>query len=775
MADSRRLVGLVAVAAVISSGLLTVSGAAYGVSLPKSEGVVEALDVAAPRLVSGVDRAEVSMQVAKLIAPESNGHVFLAAAGDSRALGQAAANASQAGGLAIGAAGTTAGPVLAQLDQFQVTEVSLVGPASAFPSDLVAAIRARYSVNDDTVGDTAFDWSTAVDDPTARTEIVVGNTNSGNSIRAAVNLATVTGASLLLVDDSTNGAALAAILDDPSNELITVMGGNSALKTFDSLSDATVGRIVSHDVTSLVEIERTVVYSAVAGGHSTRRVVASTANDSGSLGPAGLLARHSGGVVISAGSAPAYIGLLSAPMTSLSVVGVGATEAKATELESAQTAQAGFPSWRVADTTLTSTGFTVSYNAVSGATRYVAHDLTGAQVATSTTTQITIPGAPASTAITARDASGANLRTLQYKVNEFSAAEDRPQAIIGSTSSPTNYMKFLGPQNVPRLISRLPISLTGEAPDPDSDTVPISVTCKGSFVDHSQPKTSQYQYRVTVLSTNPASCEATGNVPDPAIRDVGGVTFPATEVPAAALAADETVTVGEGVSTRASGSLLERAVATQFARNSDKSGRALAPGDDWDPVKFRYQAFIPEDKLWAPGSTGTISRPFQFFEGDNRYHNPNGTYRYRMDATVYFGSEHRIAYSEWMGQSVKFACRWPNGTDCIEQQRATAPLSELRMQDTSSADTSAHLVLAAAGTNPLHRFAPPIDGAVGFTIRPGGTTIRGVHDRMPVHEVWYTVVGWGEWYFAYGSDEWFAACLHANVAPGCTARFNVRV
>jgi len=56
----------------------------------------------------------------------------------------------------------------------------------------------------------------------------------------------------------------------------------------------------------------------------------------------------------------------------------------------------------------------------------------------------------------------------------------------------------------------------------------------------------------------------------------------------------------------------------------------------------------------------------------------------------------------------------------------------------NSGATSADFIVAARATNPL---APPgtpaIDAGVAFHLREGGTTVRGIHDNMPLHEIYF--------------------------------------
>ncbi|HEX2705071.1 MAG TPA: DUF3238 domain-containing protein, partial [Candidatus Lustribacter sp.] len=138
------------------------------------------------------------------------------------------------------------------------------------------------------------------------------------------------------------------------------------------------------------------------------------------------------------------------------------------------------------------------------------------------------------------------------------------------------------------------------------------------------------------------------------------------------------------------------------------------------------------------------------------------------------GSTHSIEITKNVGQTIAYGCTTPWGTDCVAIQSATAPDSELSWINVSSGNTTADFTLVAAAKNPLVSIAPTIDAGVAFHLRPGGTTVRGIHDRMPVHEIYFYVDGWGEWEPVYRSDAWFLPCLGGYaVAPGCETKFSV--
>ena len=317
-------------------------------------------------------------------------------------------------------------------------------------------------------------------------------------------------------------------------------------------------------------------------------------------------------------------------------------------------------------------------------------------------------------------------------------------------------MVFLGAANLPRLVLRRSIDPYG---GPAPAATQVAITCLSTFTDTAQSASLEHHYEVITLSSRSKACGA-ASTDGEALTQISGVTFPATVAPAMAAPA-------------ASQSRLSATV-SKATQGKPRASVTAAPGDGWPAVIFRYQAFIKEDKIWAPGFSGELSRIFKFYHGDARWYDPNGAYRYRFDARVTFGSLHSVTISKYMGTAYSYACKWPNGTDCLQKNSATAPLTQLNWINVAHGWTTADFTLTAAAKNPLESLAPAIDAGVAFHLRPGGTTINGIHDRMPVHEIYFYAEGWGEWATAYRSDAWNIACLAGrNAAPGCEARFSV--
>jgi hypothetical protein len=724
-------------------------------------------------VVGGANTAAVSGALAAAVSNGDPVPFYLSAPGDDLAFAIALANAGQVGGLAVSAVSSTdEGLILEQLGAAGATHVNLVGSPDSFTPSLREALSSYMYVNEDLLAASPMRWSLASLDSSYRSDIVVGNATVPGSVEASTLLAVSQGHALLVLNGTEATAEVSSLLDDPQNRSIVGMG-EGAIPGADALSEAAVSRVSTFPLSDATKAELSTASQVIAAGSSARRVIAASTRGVADLAVAATLAREFGGVALSQSVAESYVSLLAQAPVRVASAGAGATDAKASALDASVSTFAPPPGWRVTDVTGTEASHTIAFTPLTGATRYSAYNGDGAVVATSTTSSLTVPGVASPVAIVAESAAGAYLGTLQFKVNDYRSAADRPAAVAASTSdSMPNNLTFLGGPGLPRLVTRTAIPITGESPDPDGATVDVAITCAATFADSPSDGTVQYQYNVIALSQNPASCESAGTIGDVTIRDVLGVSFPPTEIPEAATSADRAGDAfGTDVTHAASRTVLQQLVADRTSSAGAFAERA--PGDGWAPLEFRYQAFIAESKVWTPGSTGDASRPHQFFGGDNRGPDPNGGFRYRQDVWVSFGTNHTILYEESMGATHKYKCSDLRGNNCVLQQTATSPLSGLNWSG-GGTNTTAKFALKNSAGNPLHALAPPIDANIAFYLNPGGTSIRGTHDAMPRHEIWFTVAGWNEWYHAYSSTYWTPGCLFGQL-PTCTTRFNVGI
>lgn len=763
---ARKMFASAAIGVLALVSLLAVGPTADVLSAPS------AASATAGTYIGGAGVAELSVAVATKLPATDTDTVWLAAAGDSNALAQANANSAQAGGAAVAAESTDAG-VLAQISEVGPTKVILVGAPGQFPQSLTASLANDYTLETKYVSDQPLGWSTGHHDASRRANVVVGDLDVPDSVALAASAAISRRATLVLLDGSEPTDSVAQILGDPSNEFITVVGDSSAMTVYEVLPEEVTHRIVDVPITDSAAAELTLLYDQIGNGSRALSVVASTTRSAGELATAARYATSVGAVAATTGVAKSYLEDLKTPAIDVVLIGVGADSASANALAATQRPANALPAIRVTDTTRNESAATsaVAFTPVSQATKYVAYDLAGSTVGTSTNSPITVTGEPSSTAIIAYNSAGTTLKTIQYRVNDYATAASRADAIIASTVGAENHLVFLGPTNLPRLVTRTKTSITEQIPDARANTETVAVICGTTFTDTSLAKTFQYDYRVTTLSRDPATCNAIGAPGDPTEIDLGGLTFPATEFPAAASKSPpgSLMSSREKPANSASASVMEQARLKPIG-----SSAALAPGDGWETIRFRYQTFIIPSKIAGAGF-GKLTRPFVAFGGDGRnFYHPNGSYRTRQDAYMSFGSSHRITHTPAMGETKKYACRWPNLSDCEQIGSKFAPMNELSLTGVSSNNTGGRFTFKVDATNPLQSGAPAISANVTVYGRPGGTTITGKHDRMPIHEVWFTVEGWGEWYWVYGSEYHRPICLIGSI-PTCTAKVNVRL
>lgn len=747
---------------------------------PSGQGSVSAASLSpstvltVPQFIGGTELAGLSDNVAAAVGSAST--VLLAASTDPQAVAQANANAAQLGAVALAGASSTNG-VLAQLSAVGPDAVSLVGAPADFSTELTAAVAAQYALDDVTyVSDDPVQWALATHDSAYRQRLIIGDGAVAHSPAYAAALAIATDSSLVLID-ATHNIGLVPLVTDTSNGSVTVLGDYSSFSELQDLDEATVDKITNIPLDDLAAASLSITRATIGAGASAKRLVASNADDPATLGLAARYAVAIGAVVTDRANATSYLSLLRSVPTSTTLVGVGATSSGGTALAGERPTPTATPAFRVTDTTATTASFTVVFTALPGAASYTAYDEVGTEVTTSTSASVTASGTPYDLAITATNASGQTLATLQYKVNGYQTTDDRPHVVVASTSGEENYLKFLGPASLPRLITRTAIPITGGIPDA-SATVSVAITCEPDYTDSSQPGTSQYDCRVYTLSNDPATCETTGTVGDATTLTTAGALFPPTELPMSAaastsLAAAIAATPDGPAATQ---SILQKVLnAARGGTASSSSGMStMVDGDGWTPIAFRYQTFIPNAKIGSPGFSGDIARPYIAFNGNDRGFDPAGDYKTREDVLVTFGTGHSITtLTRAVGTTHRYKCTWPWLASCVETNSATASSDGLAINRVVSTNTGGAFTFHVSAANPLQSVAPPISADLRITMAPHNTWLTGRHDNMPLHEVYLEFPEWeNEWYYAYQSRFYDPVCL-AGQLPGCSTWINI--
>ena len=748
-----------------------------------------------PSILSGRTLSEVSDNVGRIVSPRP-ARVALAANGDELSLAIAAANASAGGYAALMARSANASSVLDQLEAFDPDTVELVGSPDSFGPDLVTALQARYDVDQAHIASAPFDRGVAATDTTARNRIVVTDSTDVAEQSLAAQFAVATRTPLAVVDSQAVPATMATVFEDPNNTEIVVVGPVPASLGFEQVGQDLSPKVQWLDTSDIDKAQQAAIEAMISAGRDAPRVVASTDVGLGSAALAGLVAEAVDGVVSSTAALSSYSTTLYSPLSFVGAVGVSARSAAVSSLNAAQPTPQPAPTFRVTDVTVSGSSFTATTSAVAGATRYSAYDNTGSLAGTSTSRTITISGQPKELAILATSASGAALGEVQMRINDYSEPGRRDEIIVGSDSDGRNHLAFLGGTGVPRIITRLPVSMySGTVVDVEADIETIAITCESNFTDLALDGANQYTYQATVLNNDRETCGHAPNAGPDLTRTTSGVVFPATEALAEpSLSGDTTkepmTTSSEAVpeAPRARMSQLASVIRPE-ASSEDASASAndggkaanesqssgTGPGDGWPDVVFRYQAWIRKDKALAPEPSGLPTHPFVFYGGDGRSENPNGTYRFRQNVRVKFGSDHDQLYTEAMGETFKYACPLPTFWGCILRDRDTAPVSQLSRVDSFHAPTYGWFTLKADAKNPLGPpGSPAITAEMTVVYGPGRTVLLGLHDRMPSHEVWFYADGWGEWAHTYSSREKGLQCL-AGWIPGCTTLVNVEL
>lgn len=730
---------------------------------PTSQGTLEEVPI------SGVSLAGLSESALDESGLQSD-EVYLAASENPDAYALAAANANTTGKASLSAA-TSDSNLLAQLSGRGFDLVRLVGPENGFSTTTISALEvAGYSVDSAHLSNEKLFWSNFTQVSSMTNSVVIGNASDDDSSRVAVLTALGAATPLLLVDPTQDVGLLNSMLTSAPNVRIFVAG--NTLEISDSL-DATLAEQIVFMPTELDEYLSRIGLLSEAGRNLGRFTVAES-DDTGVLGAAGIVAASNNSLPLSRSEAAGLLQVSDIEINSARLVGLNVSTSNLDDLLLLQPARTPLPSWRILSGSPSPLGFTLRYSPVVGAAKYIAYDAMGVEVGESTGTEIEIAGEARPVAIIAENLSGATIRTLQVKLNDIELGE--AEVLLGSSQTGNeNHLVFIGQEDVPRIVSRTAIPVTGGIPAED-DQVIIRITCENELTDLTSDPTNQYIYTVETVSPNKLSCGAPAS--GSAIRTSMGLTFPATAYPTGALGSmavhGSGTMQGGDLDRAASMSRVERLLSER--QHEDQTIQGFAAGDGWPNLTFRYQAYIPEYRLYSPGSTGSLTRLFQFFGGDNRGPDPKGSYRYRQDATVKFGSSHNIIYNEWMGTTHKWACSTPWESNCVLQSSAKAPLTELNIRGASHTNTTAKWAFTNSASNPLHLFAPAIDADLGFHLKSGGSVIKGTHDLMPVHEIYMDVDGWDEWQFVYQSKTYFVGCLvGTGLAPGCSTKINIRL
>lgn len=754
------------------------------------------------QLITGASRAALSDNVAA--ADYSTGATNVVVVQGTEALTQLGANlAGRLGGpVLVASSGSSASSLTSRIKALKATNVTLVSRTSsyftsAFEAELTAA---GASVSNRVVGASDFLISTAAAKiGPAPTEVVLAD--AGDSWATALATTYAGSRALPLVvfassDESTNEALRSYLTSLDTSVGITVIGDPLSAPT----AQMTEAQLKSYHQENSTDKLRASVWSVVqsqAAGRNAANISVAPSNVRDSLALAALHANRTGGVAVPAGASGALttdsraadiLGYWRTGATKVSLLGTSLTSTDMSNVaKPTSTAVNSAVAFRATGLTRTTEGgFTLSVAAVSGATSYVATDLTGAVLASSTTNSLSFATNIPAVRVVAKK-STSELASFEFRSNSYGDESVRGSVALGSMTTGKATLVMLGAAKIPRLITRLSVDPYTQYAEPTAET-PVAITCSLTWTDTGLDSTKQYEYAVSDL-TNVSSnaCDSTtASAPaTAATMNTARLVLPATTFPASMTARSSSTGARVAASKPAGAAAATIADAMVMARSSStsRSMSTQALGDDYPDVLVRWQAYIPESLLYFPGYTYDPSKPYFGIHGDGRGSDPNATGRFNQTIRAGFGSDHYVRYdSEGMGASIAYKCSL-FAKNCTEIARQTAPLSELNGKGLMSTNVFAAASLRASATIPIVKGAPPIDTDVEVWLGPGVSRIFGYHDNMPKHEAFFGVVQ-SEWYKVYSSPYVSYAqlpCLYSEpynpvtYSAFCSKYFNAQI
>ena len=639
-------------------------------------------------------------------------------------------------------------------------------------------------------------------------ELVIADPTAPNDVRLSVQYAVTNGKPLIFMTGSEGDAELTSLFQAYPSAVITVIGG----ATFPShvLPEdraSTVNTIPMGTPEDLAASTNLVARQPITRGYSPRIVYGAPSDQLGSSALASLMAKSKRGVVLAAGSTSAIttnsslqsnLAFLGTEASTVTLVGTGLSSAQATAVAAPTlTARTGPAGWRVTDMTITASNFTLSYNAAANATSYKAFSIDGTQIGASTSTSMAITGTPVALVLVSYSSAGAEIARLEVRTNEYLASGDRENVVLAQArNNKQNYLKLLGTLKSPRLITRATVDPFSEAPTPVYKE--LAITCNLEYTDGNLDTTKQYSYEVVPLTsaTNQACDSTAPAVPTnfSAVDNLSTVTLPPTTFPegvAAATAKTLAVNKTSVTSSRAAmptltDSYLLMATGKETAKSATMStmGGTLAENRSAQAVAalpnilVRYQGFIPEDKVFFPTpgiTTGSAAYPRTFFGGDNRSAHVACSYcsfRFQTTTTIPFSTGGAITMYPETGITHQYSCAAFSMNCVLKDQDKANRLEGMSLASQSRTATKAKFNLVVHTTIPLFKSGPAIDGNLNFTIAAGGSTVKGTHDGMPVHEIFFGVAN-SEYSTVYISQSHSLFCLFPQPISGGRCQIQV--
>ncbi len=595
-----------------------------------------------------------------------------------------------------------------------------------------------------------------------------------------------------------NSAVRELVVDGPVKKIAAV-GGLSGLQFFEGDEVGEDGEAKEGGPTNpsvdvnefegdVDEISAALAEAVVAEGQSARRVAVGRTSEPSAIALAGFNVAGEGVVLTGAPTADLeslnnsaavdWVRQFSGEISSLTALGVAMPSNYAASIGLFAEPRAHANGLRVADIGAVGDTTRLSFAGIGNATSLTAYDIEGAEVATSSSSVLTVPGTePVSLRVVAKNGTAT---TADIEVRYTSPVDDVEAGTLVSSAGNSHHISWYSHSEAPRLVTRYmldPLSID-EPVLTDTGHI-VGVTCGSSIADATNDQTKQYRYEVTTLAAGGgAGCEASGqSTPHDTPTTVGTVEAPPMDSgSSASLMAQSADTYNEGEGVAARPSVFDALIRTT---KDSESGlmRVAGPGDDWLPFLIRYQGFIPKNTVTVPVPTGNLLRPVMKMgaDGNDRVPHPRSNrYRFRVDTRFSFGANHGVSTARSFGLSHRYHCR-PWGSSCKLAKTGLAPQSDIDIQGVETTRTSGKLRISMNSPIPvLPRFMTPgISAELGYTLRAGSSSIRGFHDRMPSHEIWGGPVP-GQFFPIHYTRMKSVRCLFPGV-PRCTAIVSARL
>lgn len=713
---------------------------------------------------------------------------------------------------------TAAASVITRLDALGATSLYLLASAGSFSANFKTSVAAGRTIVADIADNSAFVRSTVAASTSASHDSVVASKDDLVATRLAVAEAISSGTPLILLEGNETRASLEAFFHPRADGVVTVVGATSVLdpSVLSADQEERLGRIA---VDSPGQVAFDTAVRSFDTGINGRKLVSAPSDSSSTTGIAALYAWRAGSLFAPAGTLGAFstasaahevVRAWQSELTSLELVGVGVTPAMLSDLAAPTSiARMPAPAWSVTASSVVGANQVISTTTVAGATSYQALQLNDQVLATSSTPTLTFPlSAGAATHLYARNASGAIIHSIAYRQNDH--ANGVAGALVGTILGTTHSIAWQSTKAVPRLVKRTPTDPFYRDPtafpgDPARTEV-VAITCNPALYDGPLDLSMQWSYEVVELTSSGVTC---GSTSSPGSSRISGlVTLPAMAPPpewgTAKVSARGIAVEGVDPGYTMFDMAIERSrKASESVRSEGTTAaRTAQPSDDTEPGEVRtprdstqterevarlastmpttmifYEQYIPEDKIWVPGFSGDLLQPAIAFHGDGReWYELNGgsdeNHRVLTNGFFSFGPTHTALVSAHIGETIKYKCAFLTA-GCSEVERKRANLAESVSYSAVSGENSAEMSIDVHAAIPLYP-GPAINGNMDFKLRPGGSTVKGSHDLMPVHQIWVGNYN-ADAYLVYRNNFYYPVCLAGALGgPFCTASVNAQ-